>query len=97
MPGSREMSVYAIRPVNINASFFEGHTFTADGKLNQARADYVGDILAPEDIALCESVQRGLRSASYDQGPFIVDKSRSGIGEHALHHFHLLVQQALLA
>ena len=49
----------------------------------------------PEDTALCESVQRGLKSKGYDQGPLIVDPSRSGRGEHALHHFHRLVQHAM--
>ena len=95
MPGADEMAVFAVRPDEVETSFFGGHTFTKDGVLNQARADYVADILVPEDIGLCESVQRGLKSKSYDQGPFIVDDKRSGTGEHALHHFHRLVQQAL--
>jgi len=49
----------------------------------------------PEDIALSESVQRGLKSKGYTQGPIIVDPERSGRGEHAIHHFHRLVQKAL--
>jgi len=95
MPGAAEMSVYAIRPEGPLASTFGGHTLTVSGEVNAERATYVGDVLAPEDIRLCESVQRGLKSASYDQGPFIVDDARSGSSEHALHHFHRLVQNAL--
>ena len=95
MPGSNELSVFAIRPLGIDRSYFGGHSFSEDGNINQARADYVADVLTPEDIGLCESVQRGLRSRSYSQGPFIVDEARSGTAEHALHHFHRLVQSAL--
>ena len=97
MPGSRELAVYAVRPNGLGSCHFGGHTFTVDGRLNQPRADYVADVLTPEDIRLCESVQRGLQSQSYDQGPFIVDPAHPGISEHALHHFHRMVQRALQA
>ncbi|MCY4107871.1 MAG: aromatic ring-hydroxylating dioxygenase subunit alpha, partial [Chloroflexi bacterium] len=60
-----------------------------------ARIDYSDNVLAPEDFALCESVQRGLRSRGYTQGRFIVDRDRTEISEHAVHHFHRLVQTAL--
>ena len=95
MPGSNELSVFAVRPLGIDRSYFGGHSLSDDGKVNQERAAYVADVLTPEDIGLCESVQRGLRSRSYSQGPFIVDEARSGTAEHALHHFHRLVQDAL--
>ena len=61
----------------------------------KAAVDYVADVLQPEDIGLCESVQRGLKSRGYDRGRFIVDRERSHISEHALHHFHVLVMQHL--
>ncbi len=66
-----------------------------DDQKTSARSDYLVNVLMPEDQALCESVQRGLHSRGYQQGKFIVDKDYSGIGEHAVHHFHRLVQQAL--
>jgi len=40
-------------------------------------------------------VQRGLASRGYSQGRFIVDRERTEISEHAVHHFHTLVAQAL--
>ena len=61
----------------------------------KAAVDYVDEVLQPEDIALCESVQQGLKSRGYDRGRFIVDRERSHISEHALHHFHKLVMQHL--
>ncbi len=56
---------------------------------------YLDEVLQPEDIGLVESVQRGLNSRGYDQGRFIVDRERSELSEHAVHHFHSLVHQAL--
>ncbi len=48
-----------------------------------------------EDVAICESVQRGLASRGYSQGRFIVDAERSHISEHSVHHFQRLVAEAL--
>jgi len=56
---------------------------------------YIDEVLQPEDIGLVESVQRGLHSKAYSQGRFIVDKDRTYISEHGLHHFHSLVLDAL--
>ena len=60
-----------------------------------ARISYFDNVLGPEDFAICESVQRGLHARCYTQGRFIVDRDRTEISEHALHHFHRLVQTAL--
>ena len=56
---------------------------------------YIDQVLQVEDIALVESVQRGLRSRGYDQGRFIVDAGRTDMSEHAVHHFHALVVGAM--
>ncbi len=95
LPGSNELGVFVVRPNGVDSSDFGGHSFSADGKMYQPRADYAAEVLAPEDIALCESVQRGLRSHSYDQGAFMVNPVSLGESEHALHHFHRLVHSAL--
>lgn len=42
-----------------------------------------------EDIEICEYVQRGLRSRSYDQGRFSVKR------ENGVHHFHGLLCEFL--
>ena len=95
MPGSLELAVYAIRPVDLTSSRFEGEILTNGASSSQARVDYTADVLSIEDINLCESVQRGLNSKSYQQGPIMVDDELSGTGEQALHHFHRLVHRAL--
>ena len=48
-----------------------------------------------EDNLLCELVQRGLASRGYRQGRFMVDRERTERSEHAVHHFHRLVAEAL--
>ena len=95
LPGPPTLGAYAIRPLGVGRSEFSGYSMTADGRVYQARADYINETLNPEDIAICESVQRGLRSASYDQGAYMIDPDRSGEDEHALHRFHRLVMSAL--
>jgi phenylpropionate dioxygenase-like ring-hydroxylating dioxygenase large terminal subunit len=42
-----------------------------------------------EDIAICEAVQKGLRSRSYDRGRYSVKR------ENGVHHFHRLIEAAL--
>ncbi|HMI53491.1 MAG TPA: SRPBCC family protein [Candidatus Saccharimonadales bacterium] len=42
-----------------------------------------------EDIGLCENVQKGLRSATYDRGRYSVKR------ENGVHHFHMLLGEFL--
>ena len=42
------------------------------------------DEIQLEDIAICEAVQRGLRSSTYDRGRY------SPARENGVHHFHRL-------
>ena len=95
LPGAEVLNFAIVRPTAIDKCLFEGHSISTSEKFHKGRQDYTANVLVPEDIALCESVQRGLKSKGYDQGPLIVDPSRSGRGEHALHHFHRLVQKAM--
>ena len=66
MPGDHETTV------------FSGHRYATDDAPDPARAVYLNETLGPEDQDLCESVQRGLRSRSCDQGRLMVDPARSG-------------------
>jgi len=58
---------------------------------------YMDQTLQPEDIGLCESVQKGLKSKGYNQGRFVVDPGHPEISEHAAHHFQRMVADALEA
>jgi phenylpropionate dioxygenase-like ring-hydroxylating dioxygenase large terminal subunit len=62
--------------------------FTLSGEVPQPTIDF-SDEIQQEDIRICESVQRGLRSMHYDQGRFSVKR------ENGVHHFHGLLCEAL--
>jgi len=95
LPGTQELNIACIRPLGLEDADFGGVTLSTSQEFNKPRDQYTADVLVPEDIALCESVQRGLKSFGYSQGPMMVDPDRTGRGEHAIHHFHRLVQKAL--
>ena len=62
--------------------------FSYGGEVKQATIDF-SDEIQQEDIRICESVQRGLRSRSYSQGRFSVKR------ENGVHHFHGLLYEFL--
>jgi choline monooxygenase len=49
----------------------------------------LGEQVQREDAAICEAVQRGLRSATYDRGRYSVRR------ENGVHHFHGLLDEYL--
>jgi choline monooxygenase len=53
------------------------------------RAITFSDEVQQEDITLCENVQRGLRSCTYDRGRYSVKR------ENGVHHFHMLLSEFL--
>jgi choline monooxygenase len=53
------------------------------------RAIGFSDEVQREDIGLCENVQRGLRSSTYDRGRYSVKR------ENGVHHFHVLLGEFL--
>jgi choline monooxygenase len=69
-------------------------------ELNHAEVEsvrYIDQVLQVQDIALVESVQRGMRTPAYDQGRIVYDPAGSGLSEHGVHHFHGLVLDAYRA
>jgi choline monooxygenase len=66
---------------------FEWYAY-AGGEVEQATIDF-SDEIQQEDIRICESVQRGLRSRYYNQGRFSVKR------ENGVHHFHGLLAEFL--
>jgi choline monooxygenase len=47
------------------------------------------DEIQIEDIAICEAVQRGLRSSTYEAGRFSPQR------ENGVHHFHRLYDESM--
>lgn len=59
------------------------------------RINYIDKILWPEDKALCESVQHGLNSRSYDQGVLMAQAPYTGESESVVHLFQKLTLEAI--
>ena len=86
-----EPSTLLAVPVKLVHFFFE----TAQPTATQLEAiRYIDEVLQAEDIALVESVQRGMATPGFTQGRIVYDEGGSGRSEHAVHHFHGLIQDA---
>ncbi|MGI9406065.1 MAG: aromatic ring-hydroxylating oxygenase subunit alpha [Hyphomicrobiaceae bacterium] len=97
-PGEANLSVLQMNPAAPERTIEYQDWFTPGGTLSKQlkeAVDYQKDVLQPEDIGLCESVQRGLYSKGYNQGRFIVDHGKTELSEHAVHHFQTMVVDAL--
>ncbi len=97
-PGEANLSVLQMNPTAPGKTIEYQDWFTKGGQLTpqlKEASDYQKDVLQPEDIDLCESVQRGLASKAYNQGRFIVDHDKTELSEHAVHHFQSMVVEAL--
>lgn len=97
-PGEPNLSVLQMNPEEPERCIEYQDWFTLDGEVTEQlkdAIDYQKDVLQPEDIGLCLSVQKGLKSKGYNQGRFIVDQGLTELSEHAVHHFQRMVMEAL--
>lgn len=97
-PGDANLSVLQMNPTGLDNTVEYQDWFASSatpGKQLRDAMDYQKDILQPEDIGLCVSVQKGLQSKGYNQGRFVVDGELSELSEHAVHHFQKMVANAL--
>ena len=73
-------------------TIFEWYFHDADlpqARERVAKAVAFSDVVQKEDIHICEAVQRGLQSATYDRGRYSVKR------ENGVHHFHMLLSEFL--
>ena len=97
-PGAAHFSVFSADPIDLEHTRSRGLHLVLPGvesKEQTARRRYLSDVLWPEDKSLCESVQRGLHSHGYRQGPLIIPPVASGRSESVCHFFHRLNLAAL--
>ena len=90
-PGPPSLYVSRFAPVEteITVRQFFGVGMPGEiGDAERARDRLASEFVGPEDIRLCEAVQRGLRQRGYSQGRYVIDDARNEWSEHALHHFH---------
>lgn len=96
-PGRGNMIVMQIIPAGEDRTLETYDFFFETAEPNEAEQEaikYIDDVLQAEDIALVESVQRGMNTPAFTQGRIVHDAGGSGKSEHAVHHFHGLVLDA---
>lgn len=96
MPGAPSMSVSTTLPQGAGAALRRFQSFGIPGApVDEAKMVYGQTVLGPEDVAICESVQRGLNSRGYTAGRFVHDPAGGQTTEAAVHHFHRLYAEAM--
>ena len=96
-PGRGNFMVWRFIPIGPEETYEEFDFFLETATPTEAETEairFIDDVLQPEDIALVESVQRGMRTPAFERGRYMVDPAGSGMSEHAVHHFHGLLLEA---
>lgn len=96
-PGRSSMIVLNIIPAGPDRTFETYDFFLETPEVTEAEKEtirYLDEVLQVEDIAIVESVQRGMNTPAFTQGRIVNDPDGSGKSEHAVHHFHGLVLEA---
>jgi phenylpropionate dioxygenase-like ring-hydroxylating dioxygenase large terminal subunit len=89
-PGPANVSIHQSIPIDHKTTKYIYTTFL----MNETRTKEEEELFAmdlvvrKEDLDICEVVQKGLDTGAYTQGRF-------SLTENCVHHFHLLVQEAL--
>lgn len=97
-PGEPNISALIMMPAAPDRTLEHLDWFLLTPEITPQIADamnYMDKTLQPEDIGLCESVQRGLQSNGYNQGRFVIDPEHPELSEQGVHHFQKMVAKAL--
>lgn len=97
-PGAPNWMVWQFIPLDADRTleYFDFFFEQSIPSAQQVEAlEYIDQVLQKEDIAIVESVQRGMKTPAYEQGRFVCDINGSGESEHAVHHFHGLYLDAI--
>lgn len=95
LPGMAGIFVFNFTPTGTETTRQDLIYFADQAEPTETEAsafEFFNEVLGPEDVALVEDVQVGLRSLGYHQGRFICIPDRPEISEHAVHHFHQMVR-----
>jgi len=93
-PGRSSMIVLNIIPAGPDRTLETYDFFLETPEPDQTELQaikYLDEVLQAEDIAIVESVQKGMSTPAFTQGWIVNDPADSGQSEHALHHFQGLV------
>ncbi len=96
-PGRSSIIILNVIPVGPDRTLETYDFFLEDTTPDEAEREsirYLDEVLQTEDIAIVESVQKGMSTPAFDCGRIVNDPGGSGMSEHAVHHFHGLVLDA---
>jgi carnitine monooxygenase subunit len=99
-PGRGNFMVFQVLPAGPDRTLETWDFFFETDRLCDAEVEavrYIDEVLQRQDIAIVESVQRGMATPAFDQGRIVYDPAGSGLSEHGVHHFHGLVLDAYRA
>ncbi len=98
LPGSKNLIVLRMSPNGSVRCQERVDIYSAAGPL-EPNVDKIkhlfADVFNKEDIAIVESVQRGVSSLGYDQSRYVADEAESWFSETALHRFHRQVLEVV--
>lgn len=85
-------------PTDPNRSVFVDKAYTTDADVSFAQdlADIM-DVTMDEDIAIIESVQRGMHSHAFEHGMLLLDEAQSEKSEHTIFHFQQYLRAKLFS
>jgi phenylpropionate dioxygenase-like ring-hydroxylating dioxygenase large terminal subunit len=89
-PGPGNMSTNQVIPIDHETTLAVYEFYFKDENPTKEQEELIKfiDQVQQEDITICEYVQKGYKSRAYNQG-------RYALNENGVHHFHLLMQNAL--
>jgi phenylpropionate dioxygenase-like ring-hydroxylating dioxygenase large terminal subunit len=89
-PGPANVSVHRSIPIDHKTTRYVYTTFLMNETMTKEEEElFAIDLdVRREDLEICEVVQKGLDTGAYTQGRF-------SLTENCVHHFHLLIQEAL--
>lgn len=96
-PGRGNFMVFQVVPAGPDRTLETWDFFFETDRLRDAEVEavrYIDEVLQMQDIAIVESVQRGMATPAFDQGRIVYDPRGLGLSEHGVHHFHGLVLAA---
>ena len=98
LPGCQNLIVIRMAPDGPDRCRERIDLLSVNGEVSpelEALRDLFADEFNAEDIAIVESVHRGLGSLGYDQGRYVADDGDNWYSESGLHRFHRQILSAL--
>ena len=92
-PGRNNFMILQIIPAGPEKTLEIWDFYLEDNNLTKGEVEavnYINDVLQVQDIAIVESVQKGMKTPAFNQGRLVFDPD-TALSEHGVHHFHGLL------